>query len=224
MINAKAVVNGDRNSLILANCSINNAHLSTKGNDNKIELNNTSLHNTLINISGNKNIVKIGSGSSIERMELQIFGDNHIVELGESIHVTGKMSIWCEDNDNKIIIGNYSTFGIVNFAIAEPNTEIVLGRDCMVANGVSIKNSDFHSIIDLNSGKKINKSGNIHIGHHVWIAESSHILKNTNIGDNSIVALGSIVTKDVPNNCITAGSPNKTIKTNIDWSRERTID
>lgn len=222
--NAKVYVSGNGNSIRMLNANVNNAHIQLQGDRNNVSFEAISLNNTYMQISGNNNILNIGSGCDIAELEIRIFGNNHEITLGDLIHVTGKLSFWCDDNNNKIIIGNYSTFGIVNFAIAEPNTEIVLGRDCMVANGVSIKNSDFHSIIDLDSGKKINKSGDIRIGHHVWIAENSHILKNANIGDNSIIALGTIVTKDVPNNCIVAGNPGKVIKTNIDWLRERTID
>jgi len=45
----------------------------------------------------------------------------------------------------------------------------------------------------------------------------SMILKGVTIGDNSIIAAGSVVTKDVPNNCLVAGNPAKIIKENIDW-------
>ena len=36
------------------------------------------------------------------------------------------------------------------------------------------------------------------------------------IGDNSIVAANTVVTKDVPNNVIVAGNPGKIVKENID--------
>ena len=43
------------------------------------------------------------------------------------------------------------------------------------------------------------------------------MLKGVTIGDNAIIAAGSVVTKDVPNNTIVAGVPAKVIKTNINW-------
>ena len=45
----------------------------------------------------------------------------------------------------------------------------------------------------------------------------SIILKGVTIGQNSIVAAGSVVTKDVPDNVIVAGVPAKIIRKNTNW-------
>lgn len=52
----------------------------------------------------------------------------------------------------------------------------------------------------------------VHIGNDVWIGGSSIILPGVTIGNNVIVAAGSIVTKDIPDNVIVAGNPAKIIK------------
>ena len=39
-----------------------------------------------------------------------------------------------------------------------------------------------------------------------------HVLAGVTIGENAIVAAGSVVTKDVPDNMIVAGSPAKVIR------------
>nr|WP_285849381.1 DapH/DapD/GlmU-related protein [Niallia taxi] len=60
-----------------------------------------------------------------------------------------------------------------------------------------------------------NKSGYgipITVGNDVWIGGSCVILAGITIGDNSIVAAGSVVTKDVPANTVVAGNPAKVIK------------
>lgn len=54
------------------------------------------------------------------------------------------------------------------------------------------------------------------IGENCWIGTNVRICKGVTIGDNSIVAACSVVTKDVPANCIVAGNPAKVVKTNID--------
>ena len=56
----------------------------------------------------------------------------------------------------------------------------------------------------------------IKIGNNCWIGADSRIQKGVTIGDNSIVAACSVVTKDVPANCIAAGNPAKIVKTDID--------
>lgn len=56
----------------------------------------------------------------------------------------------------------------------------------------------------------------VYIGKHTWIGSNARINKGVSIGENSIVAANSVVTKDVPPNCITAGNPAKIVKENID--------
>lgn len=54
---------------------------------------------------------------------------------------------------------------------------------------------------------------NLLIGKNVFIGMNSIILHNvSNIGDNAIIGVGSIVTKDVPANAIVVGNPAKLIK------------
>ncbi|MBQ9032128.1 MAG: sugar O-acetyltransferase [Parasporobacterium sp.] len=53
----------------------------------------------------------------------------------------------------------------------------------------------------------------IHIGKRVWIGANAVITAGVSIGDNSVVAAGAVVTKDVPANTVVGGVPAKIIKT-----------
>lgn len=53
----------------------------------------------------------------------------------------------------------------------------------------------------------------IYIGNNVFIGVGSIILPGTRIGDNVVVAAGSVVTKDIENNLVVGGNPAKKIKT-----------
>lgn len=55
-------------------------------------------------------------------------------------------------------------------------------------------------------------AGNVHIGNDVWIGAGSVILSGLSIGDGSVIAAGSIVTKDVEPYSIVGGNPAKIIK------------
>lgn len=88
--------------------------------------------------------------------------------------------------------------------------EVRIGDDCMIGPNVGIYTAG-HSI----APKDRNKSGYaipIKIGNNVWIGGSCVILPGITIGDNSIIAGGSVVTKDVPPNIIVAGNPAKPLK------------
>lgn len=59
------------------------------------------------------------------------------------------------------------------------------------------------------------KPASVIIKDGVFIGMSCHIMKGVTIGENAIVAAGSIVTHDVPPNTVVAGVPAKIIKTLI---------
>lgn len=59
--------------------------------------------------------------------------------------------------------------------------------------------------------KHTNIIGKIEIGNNVFIGMDAIILPGVSIGDNSIVAAGSIVTKSFPPNSIVGGNPAKLI-------------
>ena len=67
--------------------------------------------------------------------------------------------------------------------------------------------------VKIEEGVVFNFPEQIEIGENVWIGMNSTILSEVGrIGSNSIVAAGSIVTREVPPNCIVGGIPAKFIK------------
>jgi acetyltransferase-like isoleucine patch superfamily enzyme len=53
----------------------------------------------------------------------------------------------------------------------------------------------------------------IHIKKNAWIGANATILPGVTIGENAIVASGSVVSKDVPDNTLAGGIPAKFLKT-----------
>lgn len=68
-----------------------------------------------------------------------------------------------------------------------------------------------HVLMNMDEKKYEMNRGAIEIEDNVFIGIGSIILPNVHIGKNVIVAAGSIVTKDIPNNSIVAGNPAKII-------------
>lgn len=120
-----------------------------------------------------------------------VLEDNFHCDLGYNIHV-----------GNNFYAGYNCT--ILDMA------EVRIGHDCMLGPNVGIYTAG-HSIEPLNRNKT-GYSWPILLGDNVWIGGSSVILAGVRIGNNSIVAAGSIVTKDVPANPIVAGNPARIVK------------
>lgn len=65
------------------------------------------------------------------------------------------------------------------------------------------------------------------IGRHCFIGARSIIMPGIRIGDESIVAAGAVVTKDVPPRCIVAGNPAQIVRRDIEvghYGRFRSVD
>lgn len=54
-----------------------------------------------------------------------------------------------------------------------------------------------------------------HIGRRCFVGARALIMPGITIGDESIVAAGAVVTKDVPSRCIVAGNPAKIVRKDI---------
>lgn len=54
--------------------------------------------------------------------------------------------------------------------------------------------------------------GRIHIKKNAWIGAGATILPGVTVGENSLVAAGAVVSKDVPDNTVVGGVPAKILK------------
>ena len=86
---------------------------------------------------------------------------------------------------------------------------IKIGDYTLVAPNVGIITTN-HDILNL---KKNVPSNGVVIGRFCWIGMNVVILPNVRLGDHTIVAAGSVVTKPFPNGyCVLAGIPAKVVK------------
>jgi acetyltransferase-like isoleucine patch superfamily enzyme len=153
------------------------------------------------------NRVKFGGSPSFEGLPPEI--DN-----------CGQMSIgeWClfrtvrlrpgltTYEDATLTIGNHA---YINDGVGICATKnISIGNHVKIGDMTTIIDSDFHQVsLDPMKQKPIS------IGNNVWVGSRSLILAGSSIGDHSVIAAGSVVTKHIPPKCVAAGVPARVIKT-----------
>ena len=86
---------------------------------------------------------------------------------------------------------------------------ITIEDGVLIAPKVSLL-TEGHSISPSERNGLVPKS--IHIKKNAWIGANATILQGVTIGENSVVAAGSVVSKDVPDNVVVGGTPAKIIK------------
>lgn len=180
------------------------------------------LKNVVFNVTGNNNTIIIKSGVCISNTKIEIKGERNKLVIEENCHIGGGC-LWIEDYECQLSIGKGTTIMKADIGVSEPNLFVTIGEDCMLAHGIDIRCSDSHSVIDLETNERINYAQNINIGNHVWIATFAQVLKGATIGNNSIISADSIVTKDVPENCLVSGIPANVKRTKVTWVREKIL-
>ena len=167
--------------------------------------------NTVLHISKNAEIVLNSGNMSINKSWNNIndrfplifsmeTGSKLIVEKSFDIYSGAKLYI--NKNATLKIGGGYINHN-VNISVFD---SVTIGEGCAIGENVVIRDSDNHEI--QSGGGENEHTAPIFIGKHVWIGSNAMLLKGVTIGDNAVVAAGSIVTKNVPA---------KVIKQNVVW-------
>ena len=128
---------------------------------------------------------KYSLGEEVEYFEPEIFIGNHC-SIGEYCHITAIKKVTIGDS---LLTGRFVYIG-----------DNAHGR-------LSWEEADIHP-----ASRHLVSKGEIKIGHNVWIGDKVSIFGGVTIGDNVIIGAGSIVTHDLPGNCMVAGIPAKVIK------------
>jgi acetyltransferase-like isoleucine patch superfamily enzyme len=110
-----------------------------------------------------------------------------------SAHPGGKLTIGDDCGFSGTVIGAFK--------------EVKIGNKVRCGANTLVTDSDWHL-----DDPRSTTCRPVIIGDNVWLGEGVKILKGVNIGCNTIVGSGSVVTKDLPPNVIAAGNPCKVIR------------
>lgn len=125
---------------------------------------------------------------------------------GENVYI--EPSFKCDYGYNIHLGENfYANFDCIMLDVCE----IKIGKNAMLAPNVQIYTA-YHPIDPKLRISGIEYGSPVTIGDNVWIGGGVIINPGVNIGDNVVIGSGSVVTKDIPSNCVAVGNPCKVIK------------
>jgi acetyltransferase-like isoleucine patch superfamily enzyme len=186
------------------------------GENNRVEISDKlrSSGTGTITLNGSGNIIKVAE--TIYNFGVYItLDDNCFLTIGENVNCFN-LVIYMHRAAVMEIGTTVGFNGIVRLSMHEPG-RIVIGDGCLFADQVEISISDMHSIIDAETKARINPAKDIVMGNRVWVGNRSMIMKGVTLADGAIVGAMSVVTRNVPSNCVVAGNPAKVVRENATW-------
>ena len=223
ILHMKKRILGNGNRLEIKTCNFRKINFLVDGEENSVFISEkTAIMNTKFLIEGNNNRITIGRECDVRNSEFKIHGDGCEIAIGSKNEIASGPAVFCASgNGAKIKIGSGNQFAWGNLNLtAEGETILSVGDGCLFSHDVFVRTGDSHSILDKETGERLNVERSISIGDRVWIAPFVRILKGASIKNDSVVGTGSIVTHPCSaGNVVIAGNPAKMVKENIVWKR-----
>jgi len=83
---------------------------------------------------------------------------------------------------------------------------ITIGDYAQIGPGVHIYTA-WHPLEPVMRQSGLEAASPVIIGQNVWLGGGAIVCPGVNIGDNSVIGAGSVVTRDIPRNAVAAGNP-----------------
>ncbi len=155
--------------------------------------------NPFIHKKGKQTVIRRSARMDVLPFNKFYIGRNSIIEGSCTIN----------NGVGDVIIGDRSKIGIANVVIGPIN----IGNDCIFAQNIVLSGLN-HGYEDVNlppENQSVTTSA-INVEDEVWIGANAVVVAGITIGKHSVVAAGSVVTKNVPPYSVVGGNPAKVLK------------
>lgn len=130
----------------------------------------------------------------------QLFGKSTDVFITPPFH--------CDYGKNISVGTNvYFNFNCIILDVAK----VMIGSNVLFGPGVQILTAT-HPVNSNERRKGLELGISIEIGNDVWVGGGTILCPGVKVGDGAVIGAGSVVTKDVSENTVSAGNPCETIK------------
>lgn len=169
---------------------------------------------------GSNNRLVVHPGAAVVDLAVDFSGDGGSVEIGSTTKKRAGLRFSMRlGYESAVVVGSNVGCETRAFIRVSEGSRVIVGQDCMLASSIELRADDSHAIYDVHSGLRINPAAPIIIGEHVWLGKNAVVMAGVTIGDGSVIGFRSVVTRDVPNNCIAAGAPARVVRRDIAWER-----
>jgi acetyltransferase-like isoleucine patch superfamily enzyme len=148
--------------------------------------------------------IRLGRGVTTERQE-----GNHLwVQRDGTLEIGEEAWLRTEHGENRLTVYPAARISIgpralVNGAMIVAKQEVRVGADARLAFGVRVLDADLHDF-DQGTPERVEP---VRIGERVWLGANVLVLRGVTIGDDVVVAAGSIVIRDLPPRVLAVGTP-----------------
>lgn len=138
-----------------------------------------------------------------------------LAEAGEGCHL--EPPFYANWAGRFLHLGNYvyANFGLT----CVDDTHIYIGDRTMIGPNVTLATAN-HPLLPELREKAYQYNLPIHIGSNCWLGAGVVVVPGVTIGDNTVIGAGSIVTRDIPANCLAVGNPCRVLRELGDHDRE----
>lgn len=120
--------------------------------------------------------------------------------------------------NGQLTIGKNTYIGVGSVIVARGLMSI--GENGLIAEYVTVRDQD-HLFDGVNTTANNGfRTAPIHIGSNVWLCAKVTVTRGVAIGNNVVVGANSVVTHDLPDNCVAAGVPAQVIR-HVDRVQQR---
>ena len=117
-------------------------------------------------------------------------------------------NFFCDYGYNIIMNGRfYANHNLVILDCAE----VTFGENVFIGPNCGFYTAE-HPIDADTRNQGLESAKPITVGNNVWIGGNVTVIGGITIGDNTVIGAGSVVTSDIPANCVAAGNPCKPVR------------
>lgn len=180
------------------------------------------------------NKVRFGTGLQLNGIPMIYSKSGDKLSIGDNVTINSsflsnllglyqRTIIVTRTSDAEVKIGNHVG---ISGATIYARRSIIIGDYTLIGANTKIIDNDFHPVDPVVRRDTPNEQMGIQsivIGENVFIGCNCLILKGSKIGNNAVIGAGSVVSGEIPANCVAAGNPARVIK-KLDTIEKGTVE